>query len=117
MNSALKHLLKDLQQELNPNAAPKKPTLTPVDNNQIFKQKLKEKTLSAMVHEWLECYWEMIKGVPPNDLYLRVFQEMEKGLITNVLTHTAGNKSKAARILGISRTSLDKKISMYQIII
>ncbi len=38
-------------------------------------------------------------------------REMEKHYIEDVLQHTSGNKSEAARILGISRTTLRDKIN------
>ena len=41
--------------------------------------------------------------------------EMEKEQIRNVLVHTGGNKSQAAKILGISRVNLLAKIKKYQL--
>jgi len=40
-------------------------------------------------------------------------QQFEKGLIAAALEQTAGNVSKAARLLGIDRTNLHKKIQSY----
>jgi transcriptional regulator with PAS, ATPase and Fis domain len=40
---------------------------------------------------------------------------MEREQIRKVLTHTRGNKSQAAKILGISRVNLLAKIKKYQI--
>jgi DNA-binding NtrC family response regulator len=42
-------------------------------------------------------------------------KEMEKLLITKTLGETGGNKSKAARILGISRQTLREKTKLYEI--
>ncbi len=42
-------------------------------------------------------------------------REMEKLLITRILADTGGNKSKAARILGISRQTLREKTKLYGI--
>ncbi len=42
-------------------------------------------------------------------------EEMEKRLITRVLEHTGFNKSEAARILGISREGLRKKLMRYRL--
>ena len=41
-------------------------------------------------------------------------KEMEKMLIHRTLDETDGNKSKAARILGISRQTLREKTKMYE---
>jgi two-component system response regulator AtoC len=48
-------------------------------------------------------------------LYPISLEDMEKILIARTLKESAGNKSKAARILGISRQTLREKIKLYQI--
>ena len=48
-------------------------------------------------------------------LYPISLEEMEKLLIRKTLAESAGNKSKAARILGISRQTLREKIKLYGI--
>ena len=42
-------------------------------------------------------------------------REMEKMLIIKTLDETAGNKSQAARILGISRQTLREKTKLYEV--
>jgi DNA-binding protein Fis len=42
-------------------------------------------------------------------------QEMEKQLIFSVLEHTAGNRTRAAEILGISREGLRTKLQRLRI--
>ena len=42
-------------------------------------------------------------------------QEMEKNLITSVLEHTNGNRTRAAEVLGISREGLRTKLQRLQI--
>ena len=44
------------------------------------------------------------------DLYRRVIQRAEKALISRVLAETGGNRVRAARLLGINRNTLRKKI-------
>jgi two-component system response regulator AtoC len=48
-------------------------------------------------------------------LYPISLEDMEKILIGRTLKETAGNKSKAARVLGISRQTLREKIKLYRI--
>ena len=48
-------------------------------------------------------------------LYPISLEGMEKILIEQTLKKTAGNKSKAARVLGISRQTLREKIKLYRI--
>lgn len=45
-----------------------------------------------------------------SDLYAEALVEMERHLLRELLNHTGGNQARAARILGITRTSLRKKI-------
>jgi DNA-binding protein Fis len=48
-----------------------------------------------------------------DDLYPMSLENMEKILIEKTLVESAGNKSKAARVLGISRQTLREKIKLY----
>ena len=43
-------------------------------------------------------------------LYDQILKEVERPLITNVLQHTRGNQLKSAKILGLNRNTLRKKI-------
>ena len=44
-----------------------------------------------------------------------VVEEMERKMITDALEKTNGNKTKAAKLLGLSRKGLSKKIIRYEI--
>jgi two-component system response regulator AtoC len=48
-----------------------------------------------------------------DNLYPMSLESMEKILIERTLAESAGNKSKAARVLGISRQTLREKIKLY----
>jgi DNA-binding NtrC family response regulator len=50
-----------------------------------------------------------------NDFYPMSLESMEKIMIEKTLAESAGNKSKAARVLGISRQTLREKIKLYRI--
>jgi transcriptional regulator with PAS, ATPase and Fis domain len=54
-------------------------------------------------------------GKKLDDLFPISLESMEKILIEKTLAESAGNKSKAARILGISRQTLREKIKLYRI--
>lgn len=45
-----------------------------------------------------------------HDLYEEVLRQMERGLFSLVLEHTGGNQFQAARVLGISRSRLRKRL-------
>lgn len=46
------------------------------------------------------------------ELYAEAMQEMERHLLREVLAYTGGNQAQASRLLGITRTSLRKKIHL-----
>ena len=60
-------------------------------------------------------YFDQLDGTAPNDLYQLVIQQVEQPLFEAILNHTGGNQSKAATLLGISRSTLRKKIAQYEI--
>lgn len=49
------------------------------------------------------------------DLYSTVINNVEIPLFKIIMSETKGNESKAAKILGISRTTLRKKLSEYHL--
>ncbi len=54
-------------------------------------------------------------GLPSPGLYDRVLQEMERPLISLTLSATLGNQLQAAKVLGLNRNTLRKKIRELQI--
>ncbi len=50
----------------------------------------------------------------PSGLYDRIIKEVDCSIIEAVLGYTNNNRMKAAKILGISRTTLLKKIEQKQ---
>lgn len=69
---------------------------------------LKEQVKIALERYFVELDGERVVG-----LYAMVMAEVEKPLLETVLNHTGGNQSKAAQILGLSRSTLRKKIKQY----
>lgn len=49
------------------------------------------------------------------DIYSDAVSEMERKLLSRVLQHTSGNQARAAKLLGITRTSLRKKLRQLSI--
>jgi two-component system nitrogen regulation response regulator GlnG len=50
-----------------------------------------------------------------SDLYAEALEQMERRLFSKVLEHTAGNQSKAAEILGITRGKVRDRIAAFDI--
>jgi len=70
--------------------------------------------LSDCVRDALRVYLQNMAGHHPvNDLYRLVTSEVERPLFETVLDYTDGNQTRAAQLLGISRSTLRKKIVDY----
>ncbi len=73
-------------------------------------------SMGASVEKHLARYFDAYRdGLPPPGLYDRVLHEIEKPLISLSLHHTQGNQLQAARLLGLNRNTLRKKIRDLQI--
>jgi two-component system, NtrC family, nitrogen regulation response regulator GlnG len=71
----------------------------------------REATLAIAVERHLSRYFAAHEGdLPPTGLYDRILHEMERPLIRLTLNATRGNQIKAARLLGLNRNTLRKKI-------
>lgn len=55
-------------------------------------------------------------NIENSNLYETVIQEVEKALFFLAINETGGNQLKAARILGINRNTLNKKLKHYNLI-
>jgi len=75
----------------------------------------KPEPLRDAVRDALAHYFDQLNGTAPNDLYQLVMQQVEQPLFEAALSHTGGNQSKAAMLLGISRSTLRKKLAQYEI--
>ncbi len=75
----------------------------------------KPEPLREAVRDALAHYFSQLDGTAPNDLYQLVMQQVEQPLFEAILNHTGGNQSKAAALLGISRSTLRKKLAHYEI--
>ena len=57
-----------------------------------------------------------LDGCEFTDLYKSVMCEAELGLLLAVMEHTSGNQSCAAKLLGITRTTLRQKLRHHQLL-
>lgn len=69
------------------------------------------------LHDSKEIQKELSNHESPNANLIknRKVNDMEKDLIINALIQTKGNRSQATKLLGISRTSLWRKVNKYEI--
>jgi Fis family transcriptional regulator, factor for inversion stimulation protein len=67
------------------------------------------------VRRSLERYFKDLDGTKPASVYDMVLKSVEKPLLETVLDEAEGNQTTAARMLGINRNTLRKKIEQYKI--
>jgi len=71
-----------------------------------------DESIGGSVERHLRAYFDAhIEKLPPPGLYARVLREIEKPLIELSLTATNGNQLRAAKMLGLNRNTLRKKIT------
>ena len=71
--------------------------------------------LSAYIKQSIDFYFAQLKGHDPTGLHAMVISEVEKPLLEAALEHSGYNQSKAAKALGLSRSTLRKKLDQYGI--
>jgi Fis family transcriptional regulator, factor for inversion stimulation protein len=71
--------------------------------------------LSAYVRQAIDLYFVQLKGDNPVDLHAMVISEVEKPLLEAAMEHSGYNQTKAAKALGLSRSTLRKKLDQYGI--
>ena len=71
--------------------------------------------LSVHVKQMVGLYFAQLNGHDAVDLYAMVLSEVEKPLLEATLEHLGYNQTKAAKALGLSRSTLRKKLEQYGI--
>jgi len=71
--------------------------------------------LSAHVKQTIEQYFSHLNGHDAVNLHAIVMSEVEKPLLQATLEHSGYNQTKAAKALGLSRSTLRKKLDHYGI--
>lgn len=71
--------------------------------------------LSEAVRQTLNQYFANLDGTDARNIYTLVLAQVETPLLETVMQQTQNNQSKAAQWLGISRNTLRKLLSKYNI--
>ena len=77
--------------------------------------KISDTTLSQCVKKAVDKYFSQLNGHAASGLHALVINEVEKPLIKAALEHSGYNQSKAAKTLGLSRSTLRKKMDQYSL--
>ncbi len=72
-------------------------------------------TLRECVRDALKSYFGHMGDHNVNNLYRMVIAEVESPLLETVMEYTRGNQTKAAAVLGMSRSTLRKKLAQYDL--
>jgi len=72
-------------------------------------------SLQESVRDSIERYLEDLGDAEPHDMLSMVVNCVEKPVIQIALEQTQGNQTRAARMLGITRSTLRKKIITHDI--
>jgi Fis family transcriptional regulator len=67
--------------------------------------------LGKCVQEAMETYLQNMDGHTVTDLYRLVIDEVERPLFETVVRHAEGNLTQAARMLGLTRSTLRKRLA------
>lgn len=86
-----------------------------IDTMTIGKYTSTPAPLSTQVKTAVNHYLKQLDGYPASGLHAMVLAEVEKPLLEATLQYTAYNQTQAAKILGISRSTLRKKLEQYDL--
>ncbi|MCS5591128.1 MAG: Fis family transcriptional regulator [Gammaproteobacteria bacterium] len=76
---------------------------------------MNQSDLHDCIHHKLERYFTQLDEESPSGVFKMVTQQTETATLKFVLDKVNQNHSEAARILGINRATLKKKVALYQL--
>jgi len=89
------------------------PSLASMDPN-LFAW-LDKTSLEALVEIKISRFFDQLDSHYPDDLYSMILCKIEKALLHQILRRTGYNQAQAAKILGINRNTLRKKMTEYNL--
>jgi two-component system, NtrC family, nitrogen regulation response regulator GlnG len=87
-----------------------------IERRDLFSHDYHAVSVKEFLEDKLNGFLREMKKLEKANLYDTVVTEVEKALFSIVLNETEGNQVAAAKILGINRNTLSKKIREYKII-
>ncbi|MCP3680122.1 MAG: hypothetical protein GY782_07700 [Gammaproteobacteria bacterium] len=84
-------------------------------NNQSLPKANPKQLLRESVQQAMCDYFTHLEDAPASEVYQMVLNEVEPPLLKSVLQYTDFNRLQAAKILGMSRTTFHKKLSLHHI--
>ncbi len=81
-----------------------------------FVGKLESLSIESAVEYKISRFLDQTGTSYPEDLYALIVEKVEKPLLSQILRRTGGNQVHAARILGINRNTLRKKMKLHALL-
>jgi len=85
------------------------------DRHEFLDVQTRELALDELLREKITHFYTTLGSHDVEGVYKAVMDQVERPLMEETLTHVRGNKLKAARILGINRNTLSRKIRAHNI--
>ncbi len=73
-------------------------------------------SLRESVARALENYFGQLGNQKPSEVYDMVMREVEEPLLRKMMVYTNNNQSLTAKLLGLSRGTLRKKLKLYDML-
>ncbi len=86
-----------------------------IDHSKLDRRNAAKNSLSSHVKDMVERYFSQLNGHETSGLHSMLISEVEKPLIEATLEYCGHNQTKASKILGLSRSTLRKKIDQYDL--
>jgi len=87
-----------------------------IERRDLFANDYNFCSVKEFLEDKLKGFLNEMKRLENSNLYETVISEVEKAIFSIVLKETGGNQVKTAKILGINRNTLSKKIKEYKLI-
>jgi len=91
------------------------PQTEQITTESIHNHKAMVEPLNNQVRATMKDYFQHLNGYGASGLYQMVLSEVEPPLLETVMDYARGNQTRAAEILGISRSTLRKKLALYNL--
>ena len=83
----------------------------------MYQDELEKMNLQDYTRQNVRKYLNDLKGHQAKNLYDFIIDQIEKGIIEEVLEFTKGNRTQSSEILGITRTTLRNKINKHKLMV
>ncbi len=88
----------------------------PVSQNPVIKRERRKQPLRQSVRATLDLYFQDLDGHEAKNVYQMVMGEVELAMLESLMEHVQGHQTRAAKVLGINRNTLRKKLEHYGLI-